>query len=143
MLTGSDCASDVLPEPHIGPGITEQRVPGVHSDGYVEALDMAVRAYPSAVVLALTEAILSRIWAANPAWSDRVFPHVDPWQEQLLQDKSGLSDYVAARGVRVPPQCPVACLEDLREGLTNLGIPAILNGTTGAGGDEPTAIKLV
>ena len=141
MLTASDDARDVLPGPHLGPGITEQRVPGVHSDGYVEALDMAVGAYPSAVVLALTEAILSRIWAANPAWSDRVFPHVDPWQRQLLQDKSRLSAYVAARGVRVPPEHAVRCVEDLRDGLRKLGLPAVLKGTTGVGGSRVRVVQ--
>ncbi|HET7499593.1 MAG TPA: ATP-grasp domain-containing protein [Kofleriaceae bacterium] len=94
-------------------------------------------------VLPLTEAAMMRLWDASPGWAERIYPQVAEWQRRLLRDKYALSEYLAARGVAVPRQQRLVPGVDPAAIACELGLPLVVKGATGAGGDRVWIVETV
>jgi hypothetical protein len=92
-------------------------------------------------VLPLTEAAMMRLWDASPGWGERIYPQVAGWQRGLLRDKYVLSEYLAARGVAVPRHQRLAPGVDPAAIASELGLPLVVKGATGAGGARVRIVK--
>src|SRR5688500_8564560 len=61
--------------------------PALESPQFLPHLERTVVAEAFDHVLPLTEAIMTRLWDAGPAWAARIYPVVDERQRWLLRDK--------------------------------------------------------
>lgn len=120
----------------LGPAITREAVPPVGSETYIRAIEAAIASRPTASVLALTEAILYRIWDANPCWQQRLYPVSSPWQQELLRDKARLSDYVGRAGIRIPAQRSIPSAASVGPAIQALGLPVVVKGGVGVAGSS-------
>ncbi len=119
---------------HTGRDIAWALAPPVASDAFLEAATRIVRRDGISVVYPVTEPIQRRIWDATPEWAEKVFPATQKWQREVLGDKALLSDFVRARGVRVPAYRVVRSDADIHEAIEELGVPVVVRGVVGRGG---------
>lgn len=133
-----------LPHPgELGAGITWERLPPVSDPTYLTGLRSRVAARPSAVFFPMTEAILYALWSEPTELDARTFPHVAPWQRELLRDKSAVSRFAAEHGVRVPREYPLDTARDVHAGVAALGLPVVVKGAVGAGGGAVRVARTV
>lgn len=100
--------------------------PAIASARFVAHVDRMMDATRFDHVLPLTEPAMSRLWDAQPAWSDRIHPHTEAWQRRLLRNKHALVEFMAARGIAVPRQQRIA--------EATFELPLVIKGATGSGG---------
>jgi carbamoylphosphate synthase large subunit len=101
---------------------------------YLAHVETLVRQRAPDCVLPLTEPIQALLWRAQPGWGDRIVPRPMAWQQRLLADKGRMARFLAARGVAIPPQMPVASTADLVDAIDALGMPMVMKGVRGRGG---------
>lgn len=116
-------------------------VPPIASPQLVPHLDRLVADGDFDRVLPLTEAAMCRLWDAEPAWRDRIFPAADPGQRRLLRDKHLLVEHMGARGVAVPRQLRLDAAFDAAAAVRALGLPAVVKDATGAGGARVRVVE--
>jgi glutathione synthase/RimK-type ligase-like ATP-grasp enzyme len=108
--------------------------PSLASVRFLPHLDRMMRAAAFDHVLPLTEAAMSRLWDARPAWADRIYPAADDRQRRLLRDKHLLVEHMAMRGFSVPRQLRLDGAQGAAAIERELGMPLVVKGATGAGG---------
>src|SRR5215831_585887 len=121
--------------------------PALASPQFLPCLAQRMRDAAFDHVVPLTEAALSRLWDAGPAWRDHIYPEVDEWQCRLLRHKHLLVEYMASRGVAVPDQRRIGAALDISALDTfaldtfaldtsalvrELGMPLVVKAATGA-----------
>jgi hypothetical protein len=119
---------------HVGRGIEWSLAPRAGSDGFLRAVDATVRQSAFDYVYPVTEPIQEQLWRSDVSWLPKLFPCTEPWQRDLVHDKQRITEYVGARGVRVPAQRPVAAATDADEAARQLGFPLVVKGARGRGG---------
>lgn len=114
--------------------------PPVACARFVPGLDRLIEERGIERVVPLTEAVMRRLWAARPAWNDRIFPATEPWQRAVIADKHRLVEYMAACGIAVPRQIRIGGAFDPAMAARVLGLPAIVKEATGVAG---TRVRIV
>jgi hypothetical protein len=116
-------------------GGTWQLAPRVGDSRLMDIISAAVRRSNYDVIYPITEPLQALIWDERPSWYDLVFPHVDERQRHLRRDKREMSALVATVGVSTPRQMSADSAADVRDAVTALGLPVVIKGTTGRGGN--------
>ncbi len=116
-------------------GGTWQLAPRVGNQRLMDMIDAAVRRTEYDVVYPITEPLQWLIWDQRPAWHSKVFPPVDEHQQHARRDKREMSALVANAGVTTPRQFPATSDADVRMAVFTLGLPIVIKGTTGRGGN--------
>jgi hypothetical protein len=114
------------PQWELGPRTNDHRL--------LPLLDEIVRRQAIDVVYPVTEPLQQLIWNTAPAWSDRVFPAWPEWQRALLVDKQCMSAHMARAGLQVPDERPASTDGDVQAGVSALGLPVVVKGSSGRGG---------
>ncbi len=120
----------------LGDRLERRSVPRVVEPGYLAAVDRAVAELNPDVVMPLTENVFAKVWAAPPAWEERIFPRTAAWQHALLGDKHAMSTFVARLGVPVPRAAVVRSDADVDAAIAAVGLPAVVKGRAGIGGER-------
>jgi ATP-grasp domain len=116
-------------------GGTWQLAPRVGDPRLMDTIAAAVRRTEYDVIYPITEPLQWLIWDQQPFWRSNVFPQVDARQQYARRDKREMSALVVSAGVSTPRQLPVTSDADLRAAVRSLGLPIVIKGTTGRGGN--------
>lgn len=116
-------------------GGTWQLAPRVGDQRLLDHIAAAVRRTGYDVIYPITEPLQRLVWDERPSWTDRVFPHVDELQQRARRDKRAMSELVAGAGVSIPRQMPATSESDIWRAVRALGLPLVIKGTTGRGGN--------
>jgi hypothetical protein len=120
-----------------------QSGPALENPTLVPYLDQLMIRTPFDHVLPLTEAVMFRLWDANPEWARKIFPAAAEWQRHLLRNKYALSEHLAAGGVDVPRHQRLSLDTNPAVLAGKLGLPLVLKGATGAGGTRVRIVETV
>ncbi len=116
-------------------GGTWRLAPRVSDPRLFHVLDRSVRESQWDVVYPVTEPLQWLLWDRAPEWSAIVYPQVDEGDRALRRDKQRMSLRLAERGIRIPRQLPVATPRDIDRGVAELGLPIVVKGGSGRGGN--------
>jgi biotin carboxylase len=108
--------------------------PALDDTRFVAHVDRVVREAGVAHVVPMTEAVMTRLWHARPAWADRIVPAADDRQRRLLRDKLVMTEHMATRGLLVPRQRRLTPATDPRALIGALGLPLVVKAAAGSGG---------
>lgn len=116
-------------------GGTWQLAPRVGDQRLMDVIAAAVRRTDYDVIYPITEPLQQLVWHERPSWQDKIFPAVNERQQTVRRDKREMSALVARAGVATPRQMPTSCEADVRTAVRELGLPIVIKGITGRGGN--------
>ncbi|MDB4890008.1 MAG: ATP-grasp enzyme-like protein [Gemmatimonadetes bacterium] len=116
-------------------GGTWQLAPRVGNQRLMDMIDAAVRRTEYDIIYPITEPLQALIWDQQPGWQSKVFPRVSTRQQHAQRDKRAMSALVANAGVSIPHELPATSATDVRDAVRKLGLPIVIKGTTGRGGN--------
>lgn len=117
-------------------GGTWRLAPRVSDPRLFDVLDRTVRESQWDVVYPVTEPLQWLLWDQMPGWSANVYPQVDEGRRAALRDKQRMSLRLAESGIRIPRQLPAATFADVDRGVDELGLPIVVKGGSGRGGNS-------
>jgi hypothetical protein len=109
--------------------------PRVADARLLEIVEAACRATRYDVIYPVTEPLQWLLWDARPAWAADVFPSVAEPDRIARRDKRLLSACAATAGVTIPREMEVGTEDELRRAVLALGLPLIIKGVRGRGGN--------
>jgi hypothetical protein len=109
--------------------------PRVGDPRLIDVIDAAARRSEYDIIYPITEPLQWLIWDERPAWEKLVFPTVDNRLRAARRDKRRMSELVAAAGITTPRQVPTTSEADVDLAASDLGLPLVIKGTTGRGGN--------
>ena len=116
-------------------GGTWQLAPHVGNERLMDMIDAAAHRTDYDVIYPVTEPLQWMIWDRQPRWHRKVFPHVSVEQQHTRRDKRAMSALVASAGVSIPRELRATSTSDVRKAIHALGLPVVIKGTTGRGGN--------
>lgn len=109
--------------------------PRVGDPRLMDVVDAAIRQNAYDLIYPITEPLQWLLWNVQPSWQARVFPHVSEHHRSARRDKRRMSEVIRQAGVTIPRQRSADTDADLRLAVGELGLPIIVKGTRGRGGN--------
>jgi hypothetical protein len=109
--------------------------PRVDDARLMTVVDGMVRQHAYDVIYPITEPFQWLLWNVRPAWAARVFPNVEHHLRADRRDKRRMSEVVSRAGVSIPRQLRADTDADLRLAVRQLGLPIVVKGSHGRGGN--------
>jgi hypothetical protein len=116
-------------------GGTWQLAPRVSDPRLMKTITAVVRRTAYDVIYPITEPLQWLIWDQQPSWQSKVFPNVYERHQHIRRDKREMSALVAAASISTPRQLPATSDAEVRAAVTSLGLPIVIKGTAGRGGN--------
>lgn len=118
-----------------GTGGSWRLAPRASDPRLLDVVDRTVRGAHWDVIFPVTEPLQWLLWDANPTWARSIYPQVDEGQRAARRDKQRMSLQLASARVRIPRQLPVKSRADVDRGVAELGLPIVIKGGSGRGGN--------
>jgi hypothetical protein len=109
--------------------------PHVEDPRLMTVVDAMIRERAYDVIYPITEPLQWLLWSVGPSWASRVFPFVEDHLRAARRDKPCMSGVVSRAGVSIPRQLCAISEDDLRRAVDVLGLPIVLKGRNGRGGN--------
>jgi ATP-grasp domain len=115
--------------------------PAVDTDEYLAQVSGCAATFDN--IVPMTEDVLRRLWHAAPAWADRLYPTLAPWQLRLCLNKYDFIAHMAMRGIGVAKFCHIDIETQALQLVDALGLPLVIKGVRGAAGRHVRIIETV
>lgn len=109
------------------------QTPDERSPGYERFLREQVRLRRPDLIIPLCEPLMELLWSLDPPPAP-VYPRIEPWQREIVTDRTRLYDCAREAGVPIAPWMPLEGTQSLAHAVRRFGLPMVLRGTGGCAG---------
>lgn len=85
------------------------------------------------LLIPLCEPLMELLWSLDPPPAP-VYPRIEPWQREIVTDRTRLYECAREAGVPIAPWMPLEGPQSLGDAARRFGFPLVLRGTSGCAG---------